>query len=89
MNIMDEFDAKGAARRKYDREWRERNPSKVKAIKERFWAKHAEPGEDLKAAQRRYCREWRTANKDKVAAAKSRYWLNRTIRESESGKPSQ
>lgn len=90
MNITDSVDAEAAEeeRRKYDRQWRARNPSKVKAIKERFWAKRAAPGEDTKAARRRYIREWRAANKEKVRAINLRYWANRAARrKNESGEP--
>lgn len=29
------------AKRKYEREWRRNNPDKVRAMKERYWAKKA------------------------------------------------
>lgn len=36
------LDAKTAARREYYREWRRNHPEKVKATRDRFWAKQAE-----------------------------------------------
>lgn len=31
-----------AAKRRYDREWRKKNPEKVKAIQERYWLRKAQ-----------------------------------------------
>lgn len=38
---MDMQELKREARRKYAREWRKRNPEKVQAAQERYWAKKA------------------------------------------------
>jgi len=79
MCIVD-VEAAREERRKYDRNWRRMNPSKVKAKSERFWEKHAAPGEDAIAARNRYAREWRAANKEKTRATNLRYWANRAAR---------
>lgn len=38
---MDMQELKKQARREYIREWRKRNPEKVQAAQERYWAKKA------------------------------------------------
>lgn len=38
---MDMEELKREARREYIREWRKRNPEKVQAAQERYWAKKA------------------------------------------------
>lgn len=38
---MDMQELKKQARREYSREWRKRNPEKVRAAQERYWAKKA------------------------------------------------
>jgi hypothetical protein len=68
------------ARRDYERQWRRNNPERLKAIKERFWAKRALPGEDVEATRRRYIREWRAANKEKIRETTLRYWAKRGAR---------
>ena len=39
------------ARRKYKREWAKKNPEKVKAQQERYWAKQAEKQEAQEAQE--------------------------------------
>ena len=38
---MDTQDLKREARREYMREWRKKNPEKLRAAQERYWAKKA------------------------------------------------
>ncbi len=40
-----------AARREYKRQWAKKNPDKVKAQQERYWAKKAQKAEELAAAE--------------------------------------
>ena len=56
--------------REYLREWRKKNPDKVK-----------EYNKKQREYMREYMREWRKKNPDKVKEYNQRYWRRRAIRE--------
>lgn len=64
------IEAAKAARREYDREYRKKNPEKVKERQKRWREKNREK-------VRKQQNEWRRNNPDKVRKINERYWIKK------------
>ena len=65
-------DAAKAARAAYNREWKKKNPEKVKAYKKKYRRNHPE-------VVRACLRRWKQKNPDKVALYNVHYWEKKAL----------